>query len=281
MTRAPGDPDEVWCVADRGAGMLVGPHRALGSHPNVRGRVGLTSPVADLGPVVAEFTVAESGVREFVVPWHVLPGGRMVAANPAGGNQVSWQPGGDTEFGVTPAPDGHLTSVYVRFVLRHVTTALLEQDLHGRSVHAVTAGRAGGGLLAVCGPTRAGKTRLMNHLIAAGLAGDVIDDDCPVLTPDGLLATLVPRRYEVARASCLPLRALVLLSDRATDVHLLDPGSAHRFLERAPMPWPVPWLPGPHRPGLPDVPADVVVVAAPTQDEGAFAAVAALLSAGR
>ena len=62
--------------------------------------------------------MAESGVRTFVVPWHQLPDGRTVAAHPVGGNQVFWHPDAPTDFGVTPAADGHLTSVYVRFVLR-------------------------------------------------------------------------------------------------------------------------------------------------------------------
>ena len=73
--------------------MLVGPERALATHPDVRGRVHLAEPVADLGPVSAEHGVAESGVRTFVVPWHQLPDGRTVAAHPIGGNQVSWRTG--------------------------------------------------------------------------------------------------------------------------------------------------------------------------------------------
>jgi hypothetical protein len=227
--------------------------------------------------VSAELIVAESGVRTFVVPWHELPDGRTVAAHPIGGNQVSWRSNAPTDFGVTPAPDAHLTAVHVRFVLRHVTTTLLEQDLAGRSIHAVTA-VAGSGVVAVAGPTRSGKTRLVNHLVAAGLAGDVVDDDCPVLAPAGVLGMVVPRRYEVARASCLPLRTLVVLKDDVTGVRQVDVDTAHRFLEHTTRPWPVPWLPTTGPRVVPALPTDLTVVAAPAQDESAFAAVAGLVS---
>ena len=141
MSQDAADPDTAWLVAGRGAAMLVGPERALAGHADIRGRVHLTEPVTDLGAAYAERAVAESGVRTFVVPWHRQADGRTVAAHPVGGNQVSWHPDSPTELGVTPASDGHLTAVHVRFVLRHLTTALLEQDLGGRSIHAVAADR--------------------------------------------------------------------------------------------------------------------------------------------
>jgi hypothetical protein len=258
--------------------MVVGPERALATHPDIRGRVHLAEAVTDLGPVSAELTVAESGVRTFVVPWHTLADGRTVAAHPVGGNQVSWRPDAPTELGVTPAPDGHLTAVHVRFVLRHVTTTLLEQDLGGRSIHAVAA-TVGTGVVAVAGPTRSGKTRLVNHLIAAGLVGDVVDDDCPILAPLGGVGMLVPARYEVARAATLPLRTLVLLTDDTTEVRHVDVETAHRFLEATARPWPLPWLPTPGPHGVPPLPADLAVVAAPAQNESAFASVAGLIRA--
>ena len=168
----------------------------------------------------------------------------------------------------------------MRFVLRHLTTRLLEEDLGGRSIHAVAA--AGGtGVLAVAGPTRAGKTRLVNHLIAAGLVGDVVDDDCPVLAPGGTLGMLVPRRHEVARAVYLPLRTLVLLTDDATAVRPADAATAHRFLGAHRGPWPAPWLPTDGVRALPALPDDVAVLVAPAQDESAFADVADLVSALR
>ena len=277
MTRDPTEPDRAWLVAGHGPAMIVGPERALATHAEVRARVHLAEPVADLGPVRAELSVAESGVRTFVVPWHELPDGRMLAAHPVGANQVTWRAGAPTDMGVTPAPDGHVTDVHVRFVLRHLTTVLLEADLGGRSIHAVAAG-SGSGLLAVAGPTRSGKTRLVNHLAAAGLVGEVVDDDCPVLAPDGVLGTLVPRRYEVARAGCRPLRALVLLADGATGVRRVDVVEAHRFLERTATPWPAAWLPATGPRLLPDLPDGLSVIAAPAQDESAFAAVVELVS---
>jgi hypothetical protein len=257
--------------------MMVGPERALASHPDIRARVHLAEPVADLGPVSAQHRVAESGVRTFVVPWHRLPDGRTVAAHPVGGNQVSWPEGAPTDLGVTPAGDGHLTSVHVRFVLRHLTTTLLEQDLDGRSIHAVAA-VADEGLLAVSGATRSGKTRLVNHLVAAGLAGGVVDDDCPVLAPGATLGMLVPRRYEVARAICQPLTTLVVLTDDATETRRVDAATAHAMVELIARPWPVPWLPANGSRPMPELPGDLTVITAPAQDESAFAGVAQLVS---
>lgn len=279
MSQHPAEPDRAWLVAGRAAELVVGPERALATHPDVRGRVHLTEPVTDLGPVRAERRVAESGVRDFTVPWHELADGRTVAAHPVGGNQVSWRADAPTELGVTPAPDGHLTDVHVRFVLRHLTTRLLEEDLAGRSIHAVVVA-SGAGALAVAGPTRSGKTRLVNHLIAAGLVGDVVDDDCPVLGPAGTLGMLVPRRYEVARAVALPLHTLVLLTDDEAAVRRLDPATARRFLERTARPWPAPWLPADGPGAVPQLPDGTAVIAAPAQDESAFAAVEALVRAG-
>jgi hypothetical protein len=273
VSRHPADPDTEWLVAGRAAAMVVGPERALATRPDIRGRVHLTVPIIDLGPVLAEHSVAESGVRSFVVPWHQPANGRTVAVHPVGGNQVSWRADAPTDLGVTPAPDGHLTAVHVRFVLRHLTTRLLEEDLAGRSIHAVAAA-SGAGVLAVAGPTRAGKTRLVNHLIAAGLVGDVVDDDCPVLAPGGVLGMLVPARHEVARAVCLPLHTLVLLTDDAAGVRRADVDTAQRFLERTARPWPAPWLPAAAPRVVPDLPSDLNVIAAPAQDESAFEAVA-------
>jgi hypothetical protein len=272
----PADPDTGWLVAGRAASMVVGPERALAARPDVRGRVHLTEPLAALGPAYAEHRVAESGVRTFDVPWHRGPDGRTVAVHPVGGNQVSWRPDAPTELGVTPHADAHLTSVHVRFVLRHVTTGLLEEDLGGRSIHAVAAA-GGGGVLAVAGPTRSGKTRLVNHLAAAGMVGDVVDDDCPVLARGGRLAMLVPRRHEVARAACLPMVALVLLTDDVAGVRQVDTATAQRFLERTARPWPAPWLPADGPRVVPPLPDELTVVAAPAQDEAAFAAVADLV----
>ena len=275
----PSGPDTAWLVAGRGSDLMIGPERALAGHPEVRGRVHLAEPVADLGPVSAEVTVAESGVRTFVVPWHTVPDGRTVAAHPLGRNQVSWRADAPTVLGITPAADGHLTDVHVRFVLRHLTTRLLEEDLSGRAVHAVVAG-GGAGALAVAGPTRSGKTRLVNHLVAAGVLGVVVDDDCPVLAPGGMLGIAVPRRYEVVRAASLPLRTLVLLTDEAAAARRVDTATALRFLERTATPWPAPWLPTAGPRAVPALPEDLTVIAAAARDESAFVAVERLVSAG-
>jgi len=277
VSRHPADPDTAWLVAGRAAAMAVGPERALASHPDVRGRVHLAEPVPDLGPVLTEHRVAESGVRSFTVPWHSLADGRTVAAHPVSGNQVLWRADAPTDLGVTASSHGHLTAVHVRFLLRHLSTRLLEEDLAGRSIHAVAAA-SGAGVLAVAGPTRSGKTRLVNHLVAAGLIGAVVDDDCPVLAPGGMLGMLVPARYEVVRAVCLPLHTLVLLTD-VTEVQHVDHATALGFLERTGRPWPAPWLPANVPSALPDLPADLIVIAAPAQDESSFAGVARLVRA--
>jgi len=130
----------------------------------------------------------------------------------------------------------------------------------------------------VAGPTRSGKTRLVNHLLSLGLVDVVVDDDCPVLAPDGVLGMLVPRRHEVARAVCRPLRTLVLLTDEADGARQVDAAEAHGFLARTATPWPAPWLPAAGPRVLPELPLDLSVVAVPAQDESAFAVVVELLS---
>ena len=276
--QSPEEPDVSWLVVGRGLDLMVGPERALQDLADVRARVSLAEPHMTLGPVVDEVAVAESGVREFVVPWHGQPDGRTVAANPAGGNQVSWNEELD-DFRLTPAADALHTSVHVRFVLRHLTTSFLEVDLGGRSVHAVTGSLTRDrGVVTVAGPTRSGKTRLVNRLMAAGLVEDVVDDDCPVLTPDGLLVTLVPRRYEVARAAGRRLAVLVLLDSAASEPGVLDLASAHEFLGRTPTPWPATWLPSGDRPGLPQLsPTCDTVLQVPAHEESVFDQVAEMI----
>ena len=263
--------------------MLVGPERALSGMPEQRARVSLAEAEDALGPVVAELKVAESGVREFVVPWHQQPNGRIVAANPSGGNQVSWSPDLD-DVTLTRAADALHTSVHFRFVLRHLTTMLLEDDLGGRSLHAVTAtllGADGQGVLAVAGATRSGKTRLVNRLVAAGLVGEVVDDDCPVLTADGSLATLVPRRYEVARAVGNRLDVLVVLSPETDRARVVDVAEAHELVQRTATPWPAGWLPVGERPELPPLPPTCGALVVPARDADATELVAEVVRSRR
>lgn len=186
-------------IAGHGDTITVGPARSVGLLADRRCTVSIDDALAGetLGTQIATHDVAESGLRSFTVPWHRAGNGRTVAVNPAGGNRVSWD-SDRMDMRLTPAKDGHLTSVYVRFVLRHITTDLLAADADGRSIHAVVAplSRSGGvdTVLAVVGRTTSGKTRLVNQLMVAGLLGEVLDDDCPVLIPGGELLTLVPRR---------------------------------------------------------------------------------------
>lgn len=275
---SPGDPDAAWCVAGEGADLVVGPERALGGRSDVRIRVAVREPIPpeSLGPVVQELVVAESGVREFTVTWHEAREGEVVAVNPAGGNQVGWSEPSRDAFWLTPGRDALVTSVYQRFLLRHLTTVLLERDLDGRSIHATTA-TWGGGVLAVAGPTCSGKTRLMNRLAGAELVGPLVDDDCPIITAKGHSASLVPRRYEVEAATLTDLRALIVLTDTVSTTQRIEPTRAHELLQAIPVPWPASWLPADPRPALPELPEGLPVVAVPPQDDAAHAGVLELV----
>ena len=238
--------DSTWAVAGHGPDLLVGPWRAL-RHcgADVRARVTLLAedtlePGSELGTV----NVAESGVRDFDVRWSEGGDGTTIATNPVGGNKVAWS-ADQTRYWLSPARDAHLSSVHVRFVLRHVTTALLVADLAARPVHAVVASLAGGGVLAVCGPTRSGKTRLINRLLVSGFVDRVVDDDCPVLAADARLHSVVPARYEVVRTSSHALAGLVLLDATTNTPRLVPARAAEEFLRRTARPWPAPWLPVP------------------------------------
>lgn len=269
------EADQAWCIVGRGAELTVGPARSLGGRSDVRARVTLGEPCTrdQLGPTTRTIPVAESGVREFVVSWHDRGSGETVAVNPAGGNQVGWTSETFDAWWFSSGHDALQTSVYQRFVLRHLTTALLERDLDGRSIHAVTASWDGG-VLAVAGPTRSGKTRLMNHLAATGAVGAFVDDDCPILT-DGATVTLVPRRYEVERATVHDLRGLIILSHDTRDPRGISPARAHDLLETTPVPWPARWLPAEDRPPLPPLPPDLRILEVPAQTEEGFTAITA------
>jgi hypothetical protein len=276
---SPADPDRAWCVAGQGPGLVVGPERSLGGRADVRVRVTVREPIAGdrLGKVVDEVHVAESGVREFTVTWHDLSDGTVVAANPAGGNQIGWSEPSRDAFWLTPGGDALVTSVYQRFLLRHLTTTLLERDLGGRSIHATTAG-FGAGVLAVAGPTCSGKTRLMNRLAGAGLVGRLVDDDCPIVTASGAIASLVPRRYEVESASLADLSALIVLSTAVGAPRRIEAARAQDLLRDIPVPWPASWLPADPRPGLPALPTDLPILEVPAQDDAAHAEVLDLVA---
>lgn len=280
MVESAADADRAWCIVGHGAGLTVGPSRAFDDRADLRARVDLGEPLPaeELGPRTRTISVKESGVREFEVSWHDRGLGETIAVNPAGGNQVGWASSTFDSWWFSPGNDPLQTSVYQRFLLRHLTTALLERDLDGRSIHAVTAGWDGG-VLAVAGPTRSGKTRLMNHLAVRGLVGALIDDDCPILT-GRTSATLVPRRYEVERTALHELRGLILLTDEVSRPHAITPSRAHHLLDTTPVPWPAIWLPAEARPPLPPLPPALPVLEAPAQDESCFDAVAACLADG-
>ncbi len=278
---APDEPDRAWCLAGSGVNLVVGPARALGDRTDVRVEVfvDVARPADALGSAVKEVRVAESGLREFTVTWHDLGDGATVAVNPAGGNQVGWSEPARDAFWFTVGQDPLSTSVYQRFLLRHLATVLLEHDLGGRSIHAVTA-EWSRGVLAVAGPTCSGKTRLMNRLVGAGLVGPLVDDDCPIIAPAGAAATLVPRRYEVEAARTPDLAGVIVLSDAVTTPRLIPAARAHELLGGIPVPWPASWLPADPRPELPPLRPDLVALEVPAQDEGVFDEVASIVASG-
>lgn len=262
--------DSTWAVVGDGADLVVGPWRALrASSATVRALVTvLPEDTLVPGRETRRVRVAESGVREFEVVWADGPHATTVATNPAGGNKVAWS-ADRSRFWLSPAGDAHLSAVYLRFVLRHLTTEMLSQDLHARAVHAVAGSlrTPAGGVVAVCGPTRSGKTRLVNRLIVGGLLAGVVDDDCP-LVAGGRLHSLVPARYEVVRATTHQLAGLVLLDANSTEARRLDSDEAARLLRTTPRPWPAPWLPAGGEVDGPDLPSELPVVALPVRDDG-------------
>jgi hypothetical protein len=262
-----GQPDVSWTLTLVGDRLVVGPSHAFdhGAPDSVEVEVlsvEQAESASTLGEHLRSIPVAESGVRSFTVDWYRDSADeRTVAVNPAGGNRVSWNDA-RTRFWLTPAADSQLTAVHLRFVLRHLTTDAITAETGGRSVHAVTAALSTGRSLAVAGRTRAGKTRLMNRLLLAGLVSEIVDDDCPVIAAGGLAHTLVPRRHEVAAATTAHLAGLVLLAD-IDEVTVVDGAFAREFLAATPKAWPAPWLPAADQNEMAELPADLPVVAVP------------------
>jgi hypothetical protein len=263
--------DSTWAVVGHGTNLLVGPWRAL-RHSALEPRVHVTLLAHDTlvpGRQIRSVPVRESGVRDFDVLWSEGDNSTIVASNPAGGNKIAWS-ADQRRFWLTPARDAHLSSVHVRFVLRHLTTVLLGQDLAARAVHAVVGSLMTGGALAVCGPTRSGKTRLVNRLLVDGVLDRVVDDDCPVLAAGARLHGAVPARYEIVRAWSIPLAGLILLDDATTSPREMSAVEAEAFLLRTPRPWPAPWLPNPDQTvaGGSLLPTGLPVLALPMRDDG-------------
>jgi hypothetical protein len=265
-----------------GSSLVVGPLRGLDGLDPVRATVTLLEPSAEL-PLrgeIDQMRVAESGTRRFVVTWHECgarfdgnDGEIVVADNPAGGNRVAWTPSLD-RFWLTASSSPQLSWVHARFVLRHLTTLALTADSGGRAVHAVTARLPDGRLVVTAGPTQSGKTRIVNRLTAANVVSEIDDDDCPVLTNEGKVWTLMPTRYELRRARSGDLAGIVVL----TEGHEVTPWAADQaaaFLSSTPVSWPAAWLPGGESSRV-SVPANVPVVAAPARTDDHDAVVARL-----
>ena len=89
----PADPDVAWLVAGRAAGTGRGP-RAGAGQPAPTSGAGCTLPSrsSTWDRCSPSTGVAESGVRDFTVPWHELADGRTVAAHPVGGTRSPGAP---------------------------------------------------------------------------------------------------------------------------------------------------------------------------------------------
>ena len=277
MRQHPADPDSAWLVAGRAASLVVGPERALAGHPDIRGRVHLTEPVLDLGPVLAEHRVAESGVRDFTVPWHELADGRTVAAHPVGGTRSLARRHADRArrqpcAGRPP----HLRPRAVRAAPPDHPAARggpgRSLDPRGRGGRRYRGGRGGrthprrqdpaGQPPDRSGPGRRRRRRRLPRPRAGGNPRDA-----------------GPQAAR-GRPRDLPTTPHAGAADRRRDAGGAGrPVTAHRFLERTARPWPAPWLPTDGVRALPALPDDVAVLVAPAQDESAFADVADLVSA--
>jgi hypothetical protein len=282
----PADPAvDSWSLVEAADGELaVGPTRAFAGRPLVA-TVGTvrrgTGEALDPGPVVAHHEVRES-TRAFTVPEHRVDGGGGVH-HPIGGNWIWWTDD-RRRWVVEEQPSWPATWVHVRYVLRHVWTAWHAARARP-SVHATATTRPGGpGWVGFAGPTRAGKSRLMNRLLACGALDECVEDDCPVLGPGTAGRALMPTQHEVRTTRTGRLAAWVLLDEAAACVAPVDTPTAAAFLAATRPVWPLSWLPtvDGRGAGAPPDPAGVPALAVPARsdaDDATVAAVAGWLAA--
>jgi hypothetical protein len=282
---------DSWSLAEVAGGELqVGPTRAFAGCPLVA-TVGTVRRGAwdglDPGPPVAHHEVRES-TRAFTVPEHRFDGFGGVR-HPGGANWIWWTDD-RRRWLVEEQPAWPATWVHVRYVLRHLWTAW-HAARDRPSVHATAATvPAAPGWVVLAGPTRSGKSRLMNRLLAIGALAECVEDDCPVVGPGDALRTLMPTQHEVRSTRTGRAAAWLLLDERTASVTPIAAAEAAAFLAGTRPVWPLSWLPsidGPTghvatgAPATPD-PAGSPALAVPVRsdaDDGAVAAVAAWLAA--
>jgi hypothetical protein len=171
--------------------------------------------------------------------------------------------------------------VHVRFILRHfIVSRLLAAPGYRRS-HAVAgslSAQPGMGLL-IAGPYLAGKTHLIESLMALGVIDELVEDDCAVLDPQWQLAALIPRAESLCRTRHLPIHMLVCLDPQATQIEEFAAPEAAAWAIRLQASWPLSWLPGavPVHSDLPLVPSQLVAWRAPLRPE--VTAIARLIQA--
>ncbi len=244
----------TWCarLAD-GDDVWSGPAPSFGAGLAATHRVSLLAAdaLAPPGRGGTPVEVQESGAGTFVVVHHDF--GRWTGVwHPVGCNWLLVSDGG-TRWAVTAGSTPAQSWVHIRFVLRHLVTAHLLARAGAQVVHAVAAThrRPHIGAVAVLGPSRTGKTRLVNRLVAAGVLGEVVEDDCGVVV-EGSLAGLFPTEHELRQLHIHPLAAVVALDDRVDAVADADRVQTASWAARCPVPWPAGWLPGtPSRPSRP------------------------------
>jgi hypothetical protein len=280
---------DSWSVAEGADGELqVGPTRAFGGR-SLLATVGTArrgcGDALDPGRPVAHHEVRES-TRSFTVAEHRFDGFGGVR-HPGGDNWIWWTDD-RRRWLVEEQPTWPATWVHVRYVLRHIWTA--GHAACGRpSVHATAATRPGAdGWVVLAGPTRSGKSRLMNRLLAAGSLGECVEDDCPVVGPGDALRAVMPTQHEVRSTRVARAVGWILLDEAAPpdSVGPVDDQAAAAFLATTRPVWPLRWLPvldGAARragPPVPD-PAGRPALAVPARadaDDAVVAAVAAWLA---
>jgi hypothetical protein len=280
---ADADPSaDSWSLVEGADGELaIGPTRAFAGRPLVA-TVGTVRRGAwdglDPGPVVAHHEVRES-TRAFTVTEHRVDGGGGGVHHPGGGNWIWWTDD-RRRWAVEEQPAWPATWVHVRYVLRHLGTAW--HAARGRpSVHATAATLpGGGGWVVLAGPTRSGKSRLMNRLVVDGALGECVEDDCPVLGPGDEVRALMPTQHEVRSTRTGQVAAWLLLDEDATAVAPVDALTAATLLAETRPVWPLSWLPAIEDPagGAPVVPdpAGAPALTVPARSDADDAIVAAV-----
>jgi hypothetical protein len=255
--------------------------------------VGLSSTVtllpADWSPGLGRArerrNVRESAAA-FEVTYHDFEGAAGLWHG-GGHNWIVWSPEPiPRRLAISGTADAARDWVHVRFLLRHLNTALLIGHARREPIHAVVgaiADRLGGGGLLIQGRSGAGKTDFWQMLREAGLVVGMPEDDCAMIGPDWDAACLLPEPDRLLAAERIPIRAIVRLAEGGRDTGSIDGSSFLADASTTGVSWPATWLPaGDLRPRPTRLPPPTVPILRsgerPT-DTGAIDAVVALIEA--